>query len=48
MSPAIISIIVGVITLYVAFKVLKFALKMAFLIAVAVGGVAAYLTYAAV
>lgn len=47
MSPVITAIVVGAITMYVAFKLLKFALKMAFFAAIAVGGVAAYLAYAA-
>lgn len=47
MNPVITAIIVGVVTMYIAFKVLKFALKMAFVAAVGVAGFAAYVTYAA-
>lgn len=47
MSELVISVLVGVVTLYVAFKVLKFALKMAFGIALVVAAAAAYFTYLA-
>ncbi len=47
MNPVITAIIVGAVTMYVAFKVLKFALKMAFFAAVGVAAFAAYVTYAA-
>lgn len=47
MNPIITAIIVGAITMYVAFKVLKFALKVAFLAALGVAAFAAYVTYAA-
>lgn len=47
MSELTIAIIVGVVVLYVAFKILKFAIKMAFSLAVVAAGVAGYLTYVA-
>ncbi len=47
MSELTISIIVGVVVLYVAFKILKFAIKMAFGLAVAAAAVAGYFTYLA-
>lgn len=44
----VVAVVVGLITLYVMFKVLKFAIKLAFFGAAGAAAVAAYLTYVAV
>ena len=47
MNPLVIAAVVGLLTLWVGFKVMKFAMKVALLVALVVGGAAAYLVYAA-
>lgn len=47
MSELTTAIVVGLVVLWVAFKILKFAIKMAFTLAVIAGAVAGYFTYVA-
>jgi hypothetical protein len=46
-NPLVIAAVVGPLTLWVGFRVMKFAMKLAFLVALVFGGAATYLVYAA-
>ncbi len=47
MSPLVIAVIAGVVTLFVMFKLLKLAIKVAFIGAVIAAVVVGYMSYAA-
>jgi len=47
MNPLIFSVLVGLVTLFIAFKLLKLAIKAAFIVAIGVAGIAAYFAFLA-